>query len=114
MKQIVYEERYERGYLLDESFSFDKPPVFKRHKDLMDRDTMIDSILEFSRFVQLDTDIYETDTELIFRFYFKDRFALNELGLPPFERILPYCDSLSLKKPDNDRIDGILELRYFK
>ena len=113
MKRLIYQERYERGFLLDESFSFDKPPVFKRHKQ-MDRDLIVESVIDFSQFAQLDTDIYETESELIFRFYFKDGFVLDDLGLSPFERILPNCDSLSLKKSDDELIDGILELQYYK
>lgn len=114
MKRLLYQERYDNIDILDESFCFDEPPIFKRKKGSTDCDLMIHSVVEFSRFAQLDTDIYETDSELIFQFHFNDDFSLNDLGLPPFERILNYCDSLSLKKSDDDLINGILELRYFK
>ena len=114
MKRLIFEERYERGYLLDESLSFDKPPIFKRDKGWMDCDSMAEAVKEFSRFAQIDTDIYETETELIFRFYFSEHFALNDLGLPLFERILARCESLSLKKSDEPLLAGILELKYIK
>ncbi len=111
MERLIFQARYERDIVLDGAASvFD----YRRSYGGLPKESILFDAKEFAEFMQIDTDIFENEREIIIRFYVHSNLSFFDLAKGQMERLISRCDAMRFRDVKSYVYDCIIELYFSK
>ena len=114
MERVLFQGRYGREPVWgDESSLWEALRCPRGRGDRIMDEAIIDA-KDLAEFLQMDTDIIETEEQILVCFYVQSGFVFYDPARRQLERMIATCDSVRFRKWESYGYDCIMELSFLK